>query len=99
MTLGDDVFGNITRLDNAIERLPDLLEKTIEELESTKQQLETAKIEVEKPFAKEDELKEKQHRLDELNILLNMDKRENEIVGEVSDDAVETPSKQKDYER
>lgn len=99
VTLGDDVFGNITRLDNAIERLPDLLEKTIEELESTKQQLETAKIEVEKPFAKEDELKEKQHRLDELNILLNMDKRENEIVGEVSDDAVETPSKQKDYER
>lgn len=99
VTLGDDVYGNITRLDNAIERLPDLLEKTIEELESTKQQFETAKIEVEKPFTKEDELKEKQHRLDELNILLNMDKRENEIIVEVSDDAIETPSKQKDYER
>ena len=99
VTLGDDVYGNITRLDNAIERLPDLLEKTIEELESTKQQFETARLKWKKPFAKEDELKEKQHRLDELNILLNMDKRENEIIGEVSDDAVETPSKQKDYER
>ncbi|MGN8626208.1 DEAD/DEAH box helicase family protein [Bulleidia sp. HCP3S3_F2] len=99
VALGDDVYGNITRLDNAIERFPDLLEKTTEELESTKQQFETAKIEVEKPFAKEDELKEKQHRLDELNILLNMDKRENEIVGEVSDDAIEASSKQKDYER
>ena len=54
---------------------------------------------MEKPFAEEDELKEKQYRLDELNILLNMDKRENEIVGEVSDDAIEASSKQKDYER
>ena len=99
MALGDDVYGNIARLDNAIERLPDLLDKTTQELENTKQQMETAKIEVEKPFAREDELKEKLHRLDELNILLNLDKRENEIIGEVSDDTTELSSKQKNYER
>lgn len=99
VALGDDVYGNIARLDNAIERLPDLLDKTTQELENTKQQMETAKIEVEKPFAREDELKEKLHRLDELNILLNLDKRENEIIGEVSDDTTELSSKQKNYER
>ena len=51
-----------------------------EQLENTKLQLENAKLEVDKPFPHEDELKTKSARLDELNILLNMDKRENEIV-------------------
>ena len=35
---------------------------------------------MEKPFPQEDELKAKSARLDELNILLNMDKQENEIM-------------------
>lgn len=49
-------------------------------LENTNTQLANAKVEVEKPFPKEEELKTKTARLDELNILLNMDKRDNEIV-------------------
>ena len=58
-----------------------------EQLENVKVQLDNAKQEVEKPFLQEDELKRKSARLDELNILLNMDKRENEIVdGDLADD-------------
>ena len=58
-----------------------------EQLENTKTQLVNAKQEVEKPFPQEDELKRKSARLDELNILINMDKRENEIVdGEMAED-------------
>ncbi len=48
-------------------------------------QVEIAKQEVEKPFPREEELKAKSARLDQLNILLNMDKRENEIVDGVQD--------------
>ena len=59
-----------------------------EQLENVNVQLANAKQEVEKPFPQEDELKTKSARLDELNILLNMDKRESEIVeGEPSEEA------------
>ena len=55
-------------------------------------QLASAKVEVEKPFPQEDELKRKSARLDELNIELNLDKRENEIVDEEPDeDAPDLP--------
>lgn len=43
-------------------------------------QLENAKVEVQKPFPQEEELKTKTERLNELNALLNLDKKENEIV-------------------
>ena len=65
------------------------------QLENIQQQLEAAKVEVEKPFPREDELKEKTARLDELNILLNLDKKENEIVdGEVDDTQPEQTRKE-----
>ncbi|MEQ2365884.1 N-6 DNA methylase, partial [Coprococcus sp. CLA-AA-H190] len=79
--LGDDSHGNIVRIDNGIERFEETLADTKNSLENTEKQFETAKQEIEKPFAKEEELKAKTARLDELNILLNMDKKENEIVG------------------
>ena len=79
--LGDDVHGNITRIDNGVERFAESLEVARSSLEDTKNQFETAQKEVEKPFVQEEELKVKLARLDELNILLNMDKKENEIVG------------------
>ncbi len=57
------------------------------------EQLETAKAEAEQPFPRDEELKEKTARLDELNILLNLDKKENEIVdSDVTDDAEEKPT-------
>ena len=98
--LGEDIHGNITRIDNGIERFAETLADTKNELENTQNQFDTAKKEVEKPFSKEEELKAKTARLDELNILLNMDKRENEIVGGEPDEGEITDrKKEKSYER
>ena len=98
--LGDDAHGNIIRLDNGIERFAESLSLAENDLENTKNQLETAKKEVQKPFIQEEELKTKLARLDELNILLNMDKRDNEIVGGEPDEGeVPNTRKEKTYER
>ena len=87
ISLGSDIFGNILRLDNLLGGFEERQIYYWEQLENTKVQLANAKQEVEKPFPQEDELKRKSARLDELNILLNMDKRENEIVdGELAED-------------
>ena len=100
VTLGDDAHGNIIRLDNGIDRFAESLSLAEKDLENTKNQLETAKKEVQKPFIQEEELKTKLARLDELNILLNMDKRENEIVGGEPDEGeVPNTRKEKTYER
>lgn len=100
VTLGTDTFGNITRFDNALEGLPKRLEINEQELENTKQQFETAKIDVCKPFNQEEELQTKTARLNELNALLNVDKRDNEIVGGEPDEGDEVPTpKNKDRVR
>ena len=100
VTLGTDTFGNITRLDNALEGLPKRLEMNEMELDNLKKQFETAKVDVERPFPQEEELKAKTDRLNELNALLNVDKRENEIVGGEPDEGEELPEKKpKDLER
>ena len=82
--LGTDVFGNIQRMDNLLESMPTRQLDYKEKLKNLEIQVENAKQEVAKPFPRE-ELKEKSARLDQLNILLNMDKRENEIVDGVQD--------------
>ena len=98
--LGDDAHGNIVRIDNGIERFEETLADTKNSLENTEKQFETAKQEIEKPFAKEEELRTKTARLDELNILLNMDKKENEIVGGEPDEGEAVGGrKEKSYER
>lgn len=98
--LGDDAHGNIVRIDNGIERFEEALADTKNSLENTEKQFETAKQEIEKPFAKEEELRAKTTRLDELNILLNMDKKENEIVGGEPDEGEPVGGrKEKSYER
>ena len=98
--LGDDAHGNIVRIDNGIERFEEALADTKNILENTEKQFETAKQEIEKPFAKEEELRAKTARLDELNILLNMDKKENEIVGGEPDEGEAVGGrKEKSYER
>ena len=100
VTLGTDTFGNITRLDNALEGLPKRLEMNEMELDNLKKQFETAKVDVERPFPQEEELKAKTDRLNELNALLNVDKRENEIVGGEPDEGDEPPEKKpRDLER
>ena len=79
--LGVDVHGNITRLDNALDGLEKRLERAVSDLENIQKQFETAKIEVQKPFAQEEELRTKTARLHELNAMLDVDKRDNELFG------------------
>lgn len=79
VTLGTDTYGNLQRIDNALEGLESRLKDYEQALEDTKAQLETAKVEVQKPFAQEEELATKSARLEELNTLLNMDQRDSEM--------------------
>lgn len=90
--LGADVFGNLTRMDNVIDGLPGKLEAVCTELADTQVQLENARTELAAPFAREAELAEKTARLKELNILLNMDQKDNALIDDAPDeDAPERP--------
>ena len=80
VTLGTDVFGNLQRMDNALEGLPIKEQACREQLSNLQTQLETAKAEVQKPFPHEEELTTKTERLEELNALLNMDNKAPEPV-------------------
>ena len=91
VTLGADVFGNITRLDNALENLAGNLDGERAKLEEAKVQLENARTELATPFSREEELTEKTARLKELNILLNMDEKDKTLIDETPDEGEEPP--------
>ena len=95
VTLGTDVFGNIQRMDNLLESLPLKEQACREKLSDLHNQLETARVEVLKPFPREEELQAKLARLEELNALLNMDKREPEVVAETEapDNSQQSPTR------
>ena len=98
--LGTDPAGNITRIDNAVEKISEHLETVKAELEGLEKQFEVAKEEVKKPFSKEQELKEKTDRLNVLNGLLNVDKRDNELADDAPDEGEELPERSpKELER
>lgn len=100
VTLGTDIHGNITRLDNEIEKFGDNLSRCEERLETLKAQLENAKVEAVKEFPKEQELAEKTARLGELNALLDMDKKENIVLDcEPEEEETEPEKGSKDRER
>lgn len=80
--LGNDANGNITRIDNVINSLNKQLVVQQELLENIKKQLSNAKQECQKKFPQEEELKIKSKRLNELNITLNLDKKDYEIIGD-----------------
>lgn len=75
--LGNDVYGNLTRIDNAIENIPKSLKVEKELLQNTLQQLHNAELEVKKPFEKEDELNDALKKLSKINKELDLDKKEN----------------------
>ena len=97
--LGTDIFGNIQRMDNLLDGFEDQMHNTEAQLENVKVQLENARAEVEKPFPQEEELQQKTARLNELNIKLNMDKRENEIVDGDRDEDEKSPIDRKKEDR
>ena len=85
--LGTDAFGNLTRIDNCIDHFEAELQKARNDLAETEKQLEIAKESLKEPFSREGELQEKQERLNELNALLNVDKKDNEIIDEEPEDS------------
>lgn len=95
ISLGADIFGNITRMDNLVDGLAKELASYQAALQDTRTQLANAKVEMETPFAKEAELAEKSARLKELNILLNMDQKDKMLM----DDAPEQDSPDKEKSR
>lgn len=95
VTLGTDVFGNLQRMDNALEGLPIKEQTCREQLSNLQTQLETAKVEVQKPFPREAELNTKTARLEELNSLLNLDHKEPEIVDTEPDEDQRPPERRR----
>ncbi|MUG86945.1 helicase [Paenibacillus timonensis] len=93
ITLGPDAGGNMSRINNTLSDLPNKLAYCRDQLATLKQQMVTAKEQIEAPFKQEQELQTKSARLAELNVLLNMDKRENEVVDSVSDEEPEAPER------
>ena len=78
VTMGTDVYGNLTRIENALANMPQKLEKTEERIAELERQTEQARAELGKPFAQEKELEAKASRLAELNAALNIDERRKE---------------------
>jgi hypothetical protein len=97
--LGKDVFGNIRRIDNTLEKIDFYIKDYTEQLEDTKKQLEIAKIEVQKPFIKEQELKEKMKELDKINISLNLNEKDNQILDTRNDNEKEDEIENIDKEK
>lgn len=95
VTLGTDVFGNLQRMDNALEGLPIKEQACREQFSNLQTQLETAKAEVQKPFSREAELNTKTARLEELNSLLNLDHKEPEIVDAEPDEDQRPPERRR----
>ena len=91
--LGADAIGNLTRIENEIAKLPARLETAKTRKEETIAQLETAKEEVKKPFAFENELKEKTERLNALNIELNLNEKDNAVIDDGQEQDGEQPEK------
>ena len=89
VSLGTDIRGNITRLDNALHSLEERLQEDRDRLENTKTQMEAAKADAEKPFPREQELQEKSKRLAELTKLLKMDEKDRELLDSAPDEGDE----------
>lgn len=78
--LGNDVYGNIKRIDNRLESISDKIPDLKLQIDDLNKQLENAKIEVEKPFPQEEQLKEKTKRLEDINILLKLDEKDKQVL-------------------
>lgn len=91
--LGSDALGNLTRIENELSKLPARLEAAKTKKAETIVQLETAKEEIKKPFAFEDELKEKTERLNALNIELNLNEKDTSVMDTEPEQTEEQPER------
>lgn len=91
--LGADALGNLTRIENELSKLPARLEAAKTKKAETIVQLETAKEEIKKPFAFENELKEKTERLNALNIELNLNEKDTSVMDTEPEQTEEQPER------
>ena len=97
--LGADAGGNVTRIDNALEKIDERLESVRSQLAHTSEQLENARTEMTAPFPKEAELAEKTRRLNELNVLLNLNEPDRVVMSEEPDEGGSPRPRTADRER
>ena len=81
-TLGSDPRGNIQRIDNTLGSMESRLKTVQDQIATLQKEQEAAKEEIAKPFAQEDELREKSARLIELDTLLDIGKGGPEVMPE-----------------
>ena len=99
VVLGSDIYGNITRMDNRIDGIEEQLKVLSEKLADTQTQLENARTEMEAPFAREAELAEKTRRLQELNVLLNLDAKDKTLMADEPDEGDKVTPRKNEYAR
>lgn len=99
VVLGSDIYGNITRMDNRIDGIEEQLKVLNEKLADTQTQLENARAEMEAPFAREAELAEKTRRLQELNVLLNLDAKDKTLMADEPDESDKVTPRKNEYVR
>ena len=97
--LGADAGGNVTRIDNALEKINERLENARSQLAHATEQLENARTEMTAPFPREAELAEKTRRLNELNVLLNLNESDRVVMSEEPDEGGKTHPRMADRER
>ena len=97
--LGESNSGNVIRIENLLSNLENKLEEKKTELENVKIQYENAKNEIKRPFPREEELQEKTKRLNELNVLLNLNEKTNEIMDDEKEEDRYSSKTKEDYER
>ncbi len=78
--LGADAGGNIIRINNCLENIEKNIPLEKEKLDNTKFQLENAKVESQKEFPQEQELKEKQRKVEKINAELKIKDDDHEIL-------------------
>ena len=97
--LGADAGGNVTRIDNALEKINERLENARSQLAHATEQLENARTEMTAPFPREAELAEKTRRLNELNVLLNLNESDRVVMSEEPDEDDKPRPRTADRER
>ena len=97
--LGADAGGNVTRIDNALEKITEHLVNARSQLAHTTEQLENARTEMTAPFPKEAELAEKTRRLNELNVLLNLNEQDRPVMADEPDEGDRIRPKAAERER
>ncbi len=86
MGISDSASGNLTRLDNFIEDFPKRKERLENKLKQLKDDLAIAQEQVQKPFEQKSELLKLLNEQAELDAELNLDKKDDVIVGDDGED-------------